>query len=67
MQDDADSCGGGQLKKHMLADQLNDKISHRPEAEKLVEGGVLSEDPVEARRKYEEAMEEEYAKREGGA
>lgn len=51
----------------MLADQLNDKISHRPDAEELVSGGVLSEDPIAARRRYEEAMEEEYAKREGGA
>lgn len=56
-----------QLKKHMLADTLNDKIAHRPDANDLVSEGVLSEDPIAARRKYEEAMEEEYAKGEGGA
>jgi hypothetical protein len=51
----------------MLQDTLNDKIAHRPEPKELVSGGVLSEDPLEARRRYEEAMEDEYAKREGGA
>ena len=51
----------------MLADTLNDKIAHRPDAKELVSEGVLSEDPIAARRKYEEAMEEEYAKKEGGA
>ena len=51
----------------MLEDALNDKIAHRPDAKELVSEGVLSEDPIAARRRYEEAMEEEYAKREGGA
>ncbi|SPO06163.1 uncharacterized protein DNG_08852 [Cephalotrichum gorgonifer] len=56
-----------ELKKHMLADTLNEKIAHRPDSKELVEEGVLSEDPLAARRRYEEAMEDEYAKREGGA
>lgn len=51
----------------MRADQLNDKISQRPTPEKLVEEGVLREDPRSAEEKYEEAIELEYAKREGGA
>ncbi|RDL31087.1 uncharacterized protein BP5553_09876 [Venustampulla echinocandica] len=63
-----------ELGKHMLADTLNDKISHRPSPEDLVKGGILQEDPTspvrskgEADRLYEERIEEEYAKREGGA
>lgn len=56
-----------QLQKHMLGDKLNDKISHRPTPDALLKGGVLHEDPRSAEEKYEEAMEEEYAKREGGA
>lgn len=51
----------------MLEDKLNDKILHRPSPEELVLGGVLHEDPRTADQKYEEAIEEEYAKREGGA
>ncbi|EQL00169.1 RPEL repeat protein [Ophiocordyceps sinensis CO18] len=51
----------------MLEDKLNDKISHRPDPEKLVKEGVLQNDPRTAEEKYEEAIEEEYAKREGGA
>lgn len=51
----------------MRADSLNDKISHRPSPEKLVKEGVLHEDPRSAEEKYEEAIEDEYAKREGGA
>ena len=51
----------------MLADQLNDKISHRPTPEQLVKEGVLQDDPRTADEKYLEAMEDEYAKREGGA
>ena len=51
----------------MRADSLNDKISHRPSPEKLIKEGVLHEDPRTAEEKYEEAIEEEYAKREGGA
>lgn len=56
-----------QLERSMLEDKLNDKISHRPDPEALVKGGVLHEDPRSAEQKYEEAIEEEYAKREGGA
>lgn len=51
----------------MLEDKLNDKLSNRPNPEDLVKGGVLEEDPRSAEEKYEEAIEEEYAKREGGA
>ena len=58
----------------MRADSLNEKLSHRPQPEELVNKGVLKEDPTspiedkeEAGKRYEEAIEEEYAKREGGA
>jgi hypothetical protein len=51
----------------MRADSLNEKISHRPSPEKLIETGVLHEDPRTAEEMYEEAIELEYAKREGGA
>lgn len=56
-----------QLQKHMLGDKLNDKISHRPTPDTLLKEGVLHEDPRSPDEKYEEAIEEEYAKREGGA
>ncbi|CEJ88706.1 Putative RPEL repeat protein [[Torrubiella] hemipterigena] len=56
-----------ELQKHMLEDKLNDKIQNRPDPEDLVKGGVLHEDPRSAEERYEEAIEEEYAKREGGA
>ncbi|KAI0107294.1 RPEL repeat protein [Hypoxylon sp. NC0597] len=56
-----------ELEKHMRADSLNEKISHRPPPEKLIEEGVLHEDPRSPEERYEEAIEEEYAKREGGA
>lgn len=56
-----------QLQKHMRADSLNDKISHRPTPEKLLKEGVLHDDPRSPDEKYAEAIEEEYAKREGGA
>ncbi|CAK7565905.1 MAG: hypothetical protein SEPTF4163_003835 [Sporothrix epigloea] len=56
-----------QLEKSMRADSLNDKISHRPSPEELIEKGVLDEDPRSPTEKYEEAIEDEYAKREGGA
>ncbi|KAM4058036.1 RPEL repeat domain-containing protein [Hirsutella rhossiliensis] len=56
-----------ELQRNMLEDKLNDKISHRPDPEKLVKEGVLRNDPRTAEEKYEEAIEEEYAKREGGA
>jgi len=56
----------------MRADTLNEKISHRPKPEDLVKEGVLLEDPTSPDAKtadelYEERIEEEYAKREGGA
>lgn len=56
-----------QLKRHMLEDQLNDKISHRPDPEALIKEGVLQEDPRSPEERYKEAIEDEYAKREGGA
>ncbi|RGP77404.1 rpel repeat [Fusarium longipes] len=61
-----------ELEKHMLEDKLNDKISHRPDPESLIKEGVLRDDPRtvtqdEAAKKYDEAIEDEYAKREGGA
>ncbi|KAI1407604.1 RPEL repeat protein [Hypoxylon sp. FL1857] len=56
-----------ELERHMRADSLNDKISHRPSPEKLIKDGVLHEDPRSPEERYEEAIEEEYAKREGGA
>ncbi|KAK2606378.1 hypothetical protein QQS21_003197 [Conoideocrella luteorostrata] len=56
-----------ELERNMLEDKLNDKISHRPTPDELVKGGVLREDPRTAEQKYEEAIEDEYAKREGGA
>ncbi|TVY52615.1 MKL/myocardin-like protein 2, partial [Lachnellula cervina] len=62
-----------ELEKSMKADALNEKIAHRPAPEELVKEGILREDPTSpvegegnADRKYEEAIEEEYAKREGG-
>lgn len=53
----------------MKADTLNEKIAARPDPGELVKGGILEKDPrqEENDRKYEEAIEEEYAKREGGA
>jgi hypothetical protein len=63
----------------MRADSLNEKISHRPKPEDLIKDGILTEDPTEipseeekkreeeTERLYEERIEEEYAKREGGA
>ncbi|KAL6877002.1 hypothetical protein J3F83DRAFT_727787 [Trichoderma novae-zelandiae] len=56
-----------ELQKHMLEDKLNDKISHRPSPDSLLKDGVLHEDPRSPEEKYEEAIELEYAKREGGA
>jgi hypothetical protein len=56
-----------ELEKHMRADSLNDKISHRPPPEQLLKEGVLHDDPRSAEDKYAEAIEDEYAKREGGA
>lgn len=51
------------LEKHMRADSLNEKLANRPKPEDLLNKGVLTEDPTS----YEEKMEDEYAKREGGA
>jgi hypothetical protein len=62
-----------ELEKHMLADSLNEKILHRPKPADLIKEGILTEDPTTeldqaAKDKlYEERMEDEYAKREGGA
>ncbi|KAK3319963.1 hypothetical protein B0T19DRAFT_275744 [Cercophora scortea] len=56
-----------ELEKHMRADSLNEKIAHRPSPETLIKDGVLHDDPRSPEEKYAEAMEEEYAKREGGA
>lgn len=51
----------------MRADSLNEKISHRPSPEELLKRGVLDAHPVDDDMTYEEKMEDEYAKREGGA
>lgn len=56
----------------MRADSLNEKISHRPKPEDLIKEGILTEDPTsieesENDKVYAERIEEEYAKREGGA
>ena len=51
----------------MLEDKLNTKLSRRPTAEQMLEEGKLHDDPRTAEEKYEEAIEDEYAKREGGA
>jgi hypothetical protein len=65
-----------ELEKHMRADSLNEKISHRPKPEELIKEGILQEDPTSPDKEtaqaandklYEERIEEEYAKREGGA
>ncbi|KAL1856935.1 hypothetical protein VTK73DRAFT_8198 [Phialemonium thermophilum] len=56
-----------ELEKHMRRDSLNEKIAHRPSPEDLIRDGVLHEDPRSPDEKYAEAIEEEYAKREGGA
>lgn len=56
-----------ELQKHMRADSLNEKIAHRPSPEELIKEGVLHDDPRSPEEKYAEAIEEEYAKREGGA
>jgi hypothetical protein len=56
-----------QLEKHMRQDSLNEKIAHRPSPEELIKEGLLREDPRSPEEKYAEAIEDEYAKREGGA
>ena len=56
-----------ELEKHMRADSLNEKLQHRPDPATLLKEGVLHEDPRDADALYEERIEDEYAKREGGA
>jgi hypothetical protein len=56
-----------ELEKHMRADSLNEKLANRPTPEELLKQGVLEEDPTSPDKLYEERIEEEYAKREGGA
>jgi len=58
-----------ELEKHMRRDSLNEKIAHRPTAQELIKEGVLHEDPTspDKDKLYEERIEDEYAKREGGA
>ncbi|KAH8682729.1 hypothetical protein BX600DRAFT_49522 [Xylariales sp. PMI_506] len=56
-----------ELEKHMRADSLNELIAHRPSPEQLMKEGVLHDDPRSPEERYEEAIEDEYAKREGGA
>lgn len=57
-----------ELERHMRKDSLNEKIAHRPSPEELIKQGVLKADPTSPdEMTYEEKMEEEYAKREGGA
>ncbi|EFX01953.1 rpel repeat protein [Grosmannia clavigera kw1407] len=56
-----------ELEKSMRADSLNEKMAKRPSPEDLIKKGVLDEDPRSPEERYEDAIEEEYAKREGGA
>ncbi|KAK4162298.1 hypothetical protein QBC43DRAFT_77823 [Cladorrhinum sp. PSN259] len=56
-----------ELEKHMRADSLNEKIAHRPPPEEVIQKHILHEDPRSPEEKYAEAIEDEYAKREGGA
>ncbi|KAK4460055.1 hypothetical protein QBC42DRAFT_230490 [Cladorrhinum samala] len=56
-----------ELAKHMRADSLNEKIAHRPAPEEVIEKHILHDDPRSPEEKYAEAIEDEYAKREGGA
>jgi hypothetical protein len=51
----------------MRRDSLNEKIAHRPSPQDLMKEGVLHEDPTSPDKLYEERIEDEYAKREGGA
>lgn len=52
-----------ELEKRMRADSLNEKIANRPSPVELRKNGILTD----ADKLYEERIEEEYAKREGGA
>lgn len=58
-----------ELERSMRRDSLNEKLAHRPTAQELMKGGVLREDPTspDNDKLYEERMEDEYAKRDGGA
>ena len=58
-----------ELEKSMRRDSLNEKLANRPTVQELMKEGVLHEDPTspDNDKLYEERMEEEYAKREGGA
>ncbi|KAK0714272.1 hypothetical protein B0T21DRAFT_296926 [Apiosordaria backusii] len=56
-----------ELEKQMRADSLNEKIAHRPAPEAVLEKHIIHEDPRSPEDKYAEAIEDEYAKREGGA
>jgi len=56
-----------ELQKHMRADDLNEKLAHRPTAEELIKEGVLHEDPTSADELYRERIEDQYARCEGGA
>jgi len=56
-----------ELEKSMRRDSLNEKILHRPSPSELIKEGVLHEDPTSPDESYENMMELEYAKREGGA
>jgi len=56
-----------ELEKHMRQDSLNEKIAHRPSPDDLLKKDILHDDPRSPEEKYAEAIEDEYAKREGGA
>jgi len=51
----------------MRQDSLNEKIAHRPSPDDLLKKDILHDDPRSPEEKYAEAIEDEYAKREGGA
>lgn len=60
-----------ELEKQMVVDRLRERIKERPDVGELVKEGILKGDPrvggEEDGESYEEKMEGEYAKREGGA
>ncbi|KAJ2906393.1 hypothetical protein MKZ38_001753 [Zalerion maritima] len=56
-----------ELEKHMRADKLDHALANRKSPDELVKAGVLREDPRSPEEKYADAIEDEYAKREGGA
>ena len=51
----------------MRADKLDDALKHRKSPEEVLKSGILHDDPRSPEDKYTEAIEEEYARREGGA